>query len=79
MWDYNFFSIGVWEQKLCPNKLKRGERGQQKNICKNLNFFLNFFAIDYIFVYFESFDSFYLDLFEKIMDNLIFQALRASS
>jgi len=27
-----FFSIGAQEQKLCPNKLKTKERGQQKNI-----------------------------------------------
>jgi len=25
-----YFSIGAQEQKLCPNKLKTGERGQQK-------------------------------------------------
>jgi len=57
-----FFSFGAREQKLCPNKVKIGERGQHKKICKNLNFFLNFFPIDYIFVYLEGFDSFHLDL-----------------
>jgi len=29
-----FFLIGAWEQKLCPNKLKTGETGQQKKFTK---------------------------------------------
>jgi len=36
------FSIGAQEQKLCPNKLKTRERGQQKQFYKNLDFFFEF-------------------------------------
>jgi len=41
-WKYYFFSIGAQEQKLCPNKLKTRERGQQK---KNWNFEVFFLEV----------------------------------
>jgi len=56
-----FFSINVLKQKLCPNKLKTRERGQQKQICKNLNFFFEFFSHRLYFFYMERFCSFYLE------------------
>jgi len=34
LWEYNFFSIGTWKQKLCPNKLKTGVTGQQNKNSK---------------------------------------------
>jgi len=58
-----FCSIKSWEQKLCPNKLNTGERGQQKILAKIRIFFsVFFFHIHYISFYLESFDSFHLDL-----------------
>jgi len=60
---YFFLSFGAREQKLCPNKLKIGEReGNKKNLEKFECFFEFFSPMDYIFVYLESFDSFHLDL-----------------
>jgi len=32
-----FFSFGAREQQLCPYNFKKGEKGQPKKICKNLN------------------------------------------
>jgi len=41
---HDFFSIGAWEQKLCPNKVKTKKRGQQKKFKIGIGIFWNFFS-----------------------------------
>jgi len=45
---------------------------------QNKNFKI-LFVKENVFVYMESFDSFYLTNDEKIMENLVFQAIKTSS
>jgi len=71
----SFVGMYIFFQSVPKNKnytqiSSKQRRRATKKICKNLNFFFEFFSSrDYILVYVESFDSFNLD--EKVMDNLI--------
>jgi len=63
-----------------PNKLKTGETRQQKKFTKFLIIFLKyFFLVDYILSTWKDFIHSIWICYEKVIDNLVFWAILASS